>query len=112
MENKIGYAYISLEDYKELIENNKSLENIIKELQHELNTIKNEYTNIENKICEKIYDNYDYLLESYDGINQYYHNKLVEEFQRYGYCSFDKINELISLLVERYKKEGETKDEK
>ena len=49
------------------------------------------------------------MIEKYDGIGEYYHNQLFDEFQKYGYMSWDKINELISSLVERHKEEREEK---
>lgn len=112
MENKIGYAYISLEDYKELIEENKNLENENERLENEINDLTRIYASVENTICEKIYDNEKYYLENFDGIGEYYYNELVKAFQKHGYISLDKINALIGLLVKRYKEEGKTKDEK
>ena len=112
MENKIGYAYISLEDYKELIEENKNLENENEKLENEINDLTRIYASVENTICEKIYNNEKYYLENFDGIGGYHYNELVEIFQRHGYSSLDKIDELIGMLVARYKKEGKTKDEK
>lgn len=55
MENKIGYAYISLEDYKELIEDRVMLENINENLENELNNVKKEYENVEKTICNNDY---------------------------------------------------------
>lgn len=107
MENKIGYAYISLEDYKELIEDKVTLENINENLENELSNVKKEYENIEKTICNKVYGNEDYYINHYDGVGQYNHNELVKEFQRYGYIGLDKINELIQSLVERYKVDHE-----
>lgn len=107
MENKIGYAYILLEDYKELIEDKVMLENINENLENELSNVKKEYENVEKTICDKIYNSENYMIEKYDGIGQYHHNKLMTEFQIYGYISLDKINELIQSLVERYKVEHE-----
>lgn len=107
MENKIGYAYISLEDYKELIEDKVTLENINENLENELSNVKKEYENIEKTICNKVYENEDYHIKHYDGVGQYHHNELMKEFQRYGYIGLDKINELIQSLVERYKVEHE-----
>lgn len=107
MENKIGYAYISLEDYKELIEDKVMLENINENLENELSNVKKEYENIEKTICNKVYENEDYNIKHYDGVGQYHHNELMKEFQRYGYIGLDKINELIQYLVERYKVEHE-----
>lgn len=110
MENKIGYAYISLEDYKELVEDKVMLENINENLENELSNVKKEYENIEKTICDKVYENEDYHIKHYDGVGQYKHNELVKEFQRYGYIGLDKINELIQSLVERYKVEHEQEE--
>lgn len=107
MENTIGYAYISLEDYKELIEDKVTLENINENLENELSNVKKEYENIEKTICNKVYETEDYNIKYYDGVGQYHHNELMKEFQRYGYIGLDKINELIQSLVERYKVEHE-----
>ena len=49
------------------------------------------------------------MIEKYDGIGEYYHNQLVSAFQNRGYVSLDKINELISSLIKRYKEEREEK---
>lgn len=105
MENKVGYAYISLDEYKELIGRIKTLEFCYDELREKNKRTIKEYENIEKTIFEKIYNNNSYQIENYDGIGEYYHNKLVKEFQEYGYTSLDKINELIQKLVERYKNE-------
>ena len=105
MENKVGYAYISLEDYKQLIERIKTLEFCYDELREKNKRILKEYENIEKTISERIYNSNSYQIESYDGIGEYYHNKIVREFQSYGYISLDKINELIQKLVEKYKNE-------
>lgn len=112
MENKIGYAYISLEEYRNLIEANKELEYANEELGREINCLINEYESVENVICENVYNDNIYFIKNYDGIGEYYHNELVKTFQRHGYISLDKINALIDLFIKRYKKEGKTKDEK
>ena len=111
MENKIGYAYISLEDYRELIEENERLKYENDILECKTNDLKKEYENIEKTICDKIYNSENYMIEKYDGIGEYYHKQLFGEFQKYGYMSFDKINELISSLVERHKEEREEKED-
>ena len=98
MENKVGYAYISLEDYKQLILDNKKFEEYNKE-------IKNQYEMIENAILDKIYNNNTFYLDKYDRFADYYYNELVKKFKDYGYTSIDKINELIQKLVEKYKNE-------
>ena len=112
MENKIGYAYISLEEYRNLIEANKELEYAKEELGHEINCLINEYESVENVICENVYNDNIYSIKNYDGIDEYYHNELVKDFQKHGYISLNKINALIGLLVKRYKEEGKMKDEK
>ena len=111
MENKIGYAYISLEEYKELIEDEKTLEFICDEhIKEKEKTIK-EYESVEKAICEFIYKAETYHIKNYDGVGSYYHNELVNCFQKYGYISLDKINNLIKSLVERYNKEQEKNNE-
>ena len=105
MENKIGYAYISLEEYKELIERIKTLEFCYDELREKNKRTIKEYENIEKIISEKVYGNEKYYLKNCDGVGECYHNQLVIAFQEYGYTSIDKINELIQKLVERYKNE-------
>ena len=109
MENKIGYAYISLEDYRELIEENERLKYENEILECNINDLKKEYENVEKTICDKIYNSENYMIEKYDEIGEYYHRELFEEFQKYGYMSSDKINELISSLVKRHKEEREEK---
>lgn len=109
MENKIGYAYISLEDYRGLIEENEQLKYANEILECKTNDLKKEYENVEKTICDKIYNSENYMIEKYDGIGEYYHRELFEEFQKYGYMSSDKINELISSLVKRHKEEREEK---
>lgn len=109
MENKIGYAYISLEDYIGLIKENERLKYANEILECKTNDLKKEYENVEKTICDKIYNSENYMIEKYDGIGEYYHRELFEEFQKYGYMSSDKINELISSLVERHKEEREEK---
>ena len=111
MENKIGYAYIPLYEYKELIENNKEMEAYCDELKKESEEIKREYENIEKTICDKIYENEKYNLSRYYNLCDYYHNELVKKFYNYGYVSLDKINDLIKSLVERYNKEQEENNE-
>lgn len=110
MENKVGYAYISLGEYKELIEKIKTLEYQIKDDQNIIKNIRENYENIEKTIFEKIYKNERYYIKNYDCIGNYHHNQLVIEFQKYGYTSTDKINEQIQKLVERYNEEGENKE--
>lgn len=105
MENKIGYDYISLEDYRGLIEENERLKYENEILECKTNDLKKEYENVEKTICDKIYNSENYMIEKYDGIGEYYHRKLFDEFQKYGYMSSDKINELISSLIKRYKEE-------
>ena len=111
MESKIGYAYISLEDYKEMIENNTILKQINDDLKNQLANLVAEYELIEKTICDEIYNNERYMIKGYDGPGEYYHNQLVSAFQKRGYVSLDKINELISSLVERYKEEREKSKE-
>lgn len=105
MENKIGYAYISLEEYKELIERIKTLEFCYDELREKNKRTIKEYENIEETIFERICKDYGYCLKNYDGVGEFYHKELAEAFQSYGYENLDKINELIQKLVERYKNE-------
>lgn len=105
MENKMGYAYISLEEYKELIERIKTLEFCYDELREKNKRTIKEYENIGKSIFNKIYNNNNYTIKNYDGIDNYYHRELVKEFQEYGYTSIDKINELIQKLIEKYKNE-------
>lgn len=111
MENKIGYAYISLEDYKELIEDNVTLKQINDDLSNQLDKIEAEYEIIEKTISDEIYNNERYMIKGYDGPGEYYHNQLVSAFQKRGYVSLDKINELISSLIKRYKEEQEESKE-
>ena len=111
MENKIGYAYIALEDYKELIKENERLDYYCDELRNETNKVIEEYASIENKICEFIYKAEKYHLKNYKNVGDYYHNELVKCFQNYGYISLDKINILIKDLVERFNKEQEENNE-
>ena len=111
MENKIGYAYISLEDYKELIEDNVTLKQINDDLFNQLDKIGTEYEIIEKTISDEIYNSERYMIKGYDGPGEYYHNKLVSAFQKRGYVSLDKINELISSLIKRYKEEQEESKE-
>ena len=105
MENKVGYAYISLDEYKGLIERIKTLEFCYDELREKNKRTIREYENIEKSIFNKIYNNNNYTIKNYDGIGNYYHRELAEEFQSYGYTSLDRINELIQKLVEKYKNE-------
>ena len=51
------------------------------------------------------------MIKGYDGPGEYYHNRLVSAFQKRGYVSLDKINELISSLIKRYKEEQEESKE-
>lgn len=111
MENKIGYAYISLEDYRELIEENERLKYENEILECNINDLKKEYENVEKTICDKIYNSENYRIENYNGIGKYYHNELVSAFQNHGYVSLDKINELIQSLVKRHKEEREEKED-
>lgn len=111
MENKIGYAYIALEDYKELIKDNERLDYYCDELKNETNKVIEEYASVEKAICEFIYKAETYHIKNYDGVGSYYHNELVNCFQKYGYISLDKINNLIKSLVERYNKEQEKNNE-
>ena len=105
MENKVGYAYISLDEYRGLIERIKTLEFCYDELREKNKGTIKEYENIEKTIFEKIYKSEKYYIRNYDGIGNYHHNQLVIAFQKYGYTSLNKINELIQKLVERYKNE-------
>ena len=111
MENKIGYAYISLEEYKKLIEDLKTLEICYDELKEKNAKTIREYESIEKTIFEKIYDNNKYYLKNYDGVGEYYHTQLVIVFQEYGYISLDKINDLIQKLVKKYENEEGSKKE-
>lgn len=111
MENKIGYAYISLEDYKELIENNTMLKQIKDVLENQLTKLVEEYEFVEKTIFDEIYNNEGYTIKNYDGPGEYYHNQLVSTFQKRGYVSLDKINELILSLIKRYKEEQEKSKE-
>ena len=105
MENKIGYAYISLDEYKGLIERIKTLEFCYDELREKNKRTIEEYENIEKNIFERIYKDEKYYIKNYDCIGKYYHNQLVTAFQEYGYTSLDRINEQIRKLVEKYKNE-------
>lgn len=105
MENKIGYAYISLEEYKELIEENTKLSYLYDEIKEQEEKLEKNFISIENNIFGRIYESEKYYIRNYDGIGNYYHNQLVIAFQKYGYISLDKINELIQKLVEKYKNE-------
>ena len=110
MENKIGYAYISLEEYKKLIEENTKLSYLYDEIKEQEEKLEKNFISIENNILGRIYKDERYCLKNYDGVNKYYHNQLVIAFQSYGYISLDKINDLIQKLVERYKNEEESGD--
>lgn len=105
MENKIGYAYISLEEYKKLIEDLKTLEFCYDELKEKNAKTIREYESVEKAILKKVYDDNDYYIKNYDGVGEYYHKQLVIAFQKYGYISTDRINILIKILVEKYKNE-------
>ena len=104
MDNKIGYAYILLEDYKELIQDNERLKNLTVQ-------IKKEYESVEKTILNKVYEDEGYYIKNYDGKGEYYHNELAKKFQYYGYISLDKINNLIEQLLEKYKKENEVNED-
>lgn len=111
MDNKIGYAYISLEDYKELIQDNEQLKNLVDSIQSEMIQIKKEYESVEKTILNKVYEGEGYYIKNYDGKGEYYHNELVKKFQYYGYISLDKINILVEQLLEKYKKENEVNED-
>ena len=111
MENKIGYAYISLEEYKKLIEDLKTLEFCYDELKEKNAKTIREYESVEKAILKKVYDDNDYYLKNYDGVGEYYHNQLVIAFQGYGYINLNKINNLIQKLVEKYENEEGSKKE-
>lgn len=112
MENKIGYAYISLEDYKELIEDNVILKKTNDDLTNQVAKLVVEYELVEKTISDEIYNSEKYMIKGYDGPGEYYHNHLVSAFQKRGYVSLDKINELISSLIKRYKEEQEESKER
>lgn len=112
MDNKIGYAYISLEEYKELIQDNERLKILVNSIQSEMVQIKKEYESVEKAILNKVYESEGYYIRNYDNKGEYYHNELVKKFQYYGYISLDKINILVEQLLEKYEKENEVnKDE-
>ena len=112
MDNKIGYAYISLEEYKELIQDNERLKILVNSIQSEMVQIKKEYESVEKTILNKVYKDENYYIKIYDGKGEYYHNELVKRIQSYGYISLDKINNLIEQLLEKYEKEnGVNEDE-
>lgn len=112
MDNKIGYAYISLEEYKELIQDNERLKILVNSIQSEMVQIKKECESVEKIILNKVYKDEKYYIKKYNGKGEYYHNELVKKIQDYGYISLDKINNLIEQLLEKYEKENEVnKDE-
>ena len=105
MENKVGYAYISLDEYKGLIEENVKLNHLYDEIKEQEERLEKNFISIEKTIFEKIYKNERYYIKNYDDIGEYHHNQLVIAFQEYGYTSLDRVNEQIQKLVERYKNE-------
>ncbi|MEI3507795.1 MAG: hypothetical protein V8R01_01465 [Bacilli bacterium] len=117
MENKIGYAYISLEEYKELIKEKTELEIFIENLKKEVEDTKEMYRAMEEDLLKTIYDNCDWdlrnLEKNIDGEydrKSYSYIEIEKEFQKHNISNLDYIcKKIISM---KKKKDNESKKRK
>lgn len=117
MEDKIGYAYISLEEYKELIKEKTELEIFIENLKKEVEDTKEMYRAMEEDVLKTIYDNCDWNLRNleknidgeYDR-KSYSYIEIEKEFQKHNISNLDYIcKKIISM---KKKKDNESKKKK
>lgn len=117
MEDKIGYAYISLEEYKELIKEKTELEMFIENLKKEVEDTKEMYLTMEEDVLKTIYDNCGWNLRNLEkNIDGEYDRKtysyieIEKEFKKHNINNLDYIyKQIISM---KKKKDNESKKKK
>lgn len=100
MEEKIGYAVISIEDYKELVEDNIALENWKNDLLDEKNKLKKELKELKSFIASKIFRDEEYhleqiIIEGGEVRRDYHFNYIQTAFHEYGIIDINFIDEGI-----------------
>ena len=115
MEDKIGYAVIKIDDYKEMIMENKEKDEMIKILKMEIEEKEELLSNIKNKIKQRIYKLSDYEFRNLEisndklDIKKYNYKELENDFYELGIIDKDEI---YSIILELYnKKQEEIKNE-
>jgi predicted nuclease with TOPRIM domain len=100
MEEKIGYAVITIEDYKELVGDNVMLENQKNDLLDEVADLKDKYEELRGVIAKKIRakENYHFKnveLKQEEVIEDYHYNCIKKEFYDYEMCDENYIKSVI-----------------
>lgn len=115
MEDKIGYAVIKIDDYKEMIIKDKEKDELIKILKVEIEEKEEQLNNIKNKIKTRIYKSNDYEFRNLKfednefDIKEYNYRELENDFYELGITDKDEI---YSIILELYnKKQEERKNE-
>lgn len=111
MENKIGYAVIKIDDYKEMIMKIKEKDEMIKILKMEIEEKEEQLSNIKNKIKQRICKSSDCEIRNLEILNDkinmknYNYKELENDFYELGITDKDEI---YSIILELYnKKNGE-----
>lgn len=89
MEEKIGYALITTEEYRELIEENKRLDLYNDDLLDEIADLKNKYKELKGRIAKIIKNEEHYHFKNVevkngDVLDDYHYSNIKNAFTRYG----------------------------
>ena len=110
MENKIGYAMITINEYRELVLKEKELELVIDDCETQISKLKERYGRIEEFVLNKLYKDNSWSishLEFEDGEikKEYYFRELFDEFMKVGITDAMFIEEKIIEFNKRYEEE-------
>ena len=117
MEDKIGYAVIKIDDYKEMIVEDKEKDEMIKILKMEIEEKEEQLSNIKNKIKQRIYKSSDYefrvleILNDKLDIKNYNYRELENDFYELGITDKDEIYSIILELYNKKQEEINNKEE-
>lgn len=108
----VNSVTINLEEYKELLLENKQAEYVIKEYEQKLADLEQRYKGMETYILNSIYKNENYDIRNLEFENgfvekEYHYNNLVKEFTQKGITDMTYIDNAIKKFYEKYLKESE-----
>lgn len=118
MNNNIDYVCLSLEKYKNLVENNLKQQYEIKKLKEDCKKINEQFNYYEQLVIEEIYENNKHLIKNIEFENNqineisYYYRQLSAEFKKHGLVDKNKIFENINRLYEMYQETLKKEEEK
>ncbi len=109
--NNIGYAVITTEEYKEMIEDIKNKEEVIRELDI-IDRKENERNRIyENLFIKKLLENEDYHLKEMKEckVTDYHYQQIFDEFLKIGISDTEYIDLKIKEMKHIYDTQNEEK---